>query len=49
MAHLHSYYYPLHDLSRLLGANLGTQSLALIFLRIYKVNNILFININNFI
>ena len=49
MAHLHSYYYLLHDLSRFLGANLGTQSLALIFLRIYKVNNILFININNFI
>ena len=50
MANTHSYYHPLHrELNRLLGANLGTQPLALIFLHIYKVNNILFININNFI
>ena len=50
MANTHSYYHPLHgELNRLLGANLGTQPLALILLHIYEVNNILFININNFI
>lgn len=50
MSDVHSSCYPLHhELNRLWGAILGTQPLALIFLYIYKVNNILFINSNNLI